>query len=393
MADGLAITLARPRVIGALAAQFRDLDLAEEAYDAAVEKLLKSGEEPANVASFLFVAGKRAAIDMLRRRKTQADYAASAAVTEPMADILTLPDAIADERLRLLFICCHPTLALEARAALALRTICGVEAEAIARAFLTKPATIYQRITRAKAKIAKAGIPFELPPRKDWPERVGAVLLTLEAAFGLSYAEGGAGEHSELGEDVERLAAMLVELVPDDPEVLGFAALVALARSREAARIDDDGVMVPLSEQDVTLWDAGRIARAQAWLDAAAAAGRTGRYQLMAAIQLTHARRLWSGKTDWAAIVRLYDALMALAPDDVVAINRAVAFSHLGEPEDALQLLPEAGKNFLPWQAARADLLARAGRYTEARVAYDAALKLASTAAQKTFLQGRRKRL
>ena len=366
---------ARPRVVAALAAQLRDLDAAEEAFAEAAERCLALAELPRDVAAWLFVAAKRRALDGIRKargevRALDALGADALAEVSDMADIVTLPEPIPDERLRLLFICCHPALGAEVRAGLALKVICGLPVSAIARLFVVSEPTMFQRLTRAKAKVREAGIAFELPPRKAWPERLGAVLLALELAFTAAYADAGGELAADVGEDlgaeVERLALLVAELLPDEPEALGLAALVLLARSRSAARIDAQGAMVPLSQQDVSRWDFARIEKARALMEAAARANRSGPCQVMAAIQLTHARRGFDGVVDWCAVLRLYDVLLALRPSPMVAISRALALAQTQGAEAGLAALDALPAERLalarPWHVARADLLAKAGR-------------------------------
>ncbi|MEL7691217.1 RNA polymerase sigma factor [Citromicrobium bathyomarinum] len=312
-----------------------------------------------------------------------------------MGDVIAFPEPIPDERLRLLFICCHPALALEARIALALRTICGVSVLRIARAFLVSEAAMYQRITRAKTKIKAAKIPFETPPPGEWAERVGAVLETLETALGIAYRDaGGGGDTEGLAPEVERLAELLAELMPEEAEALGLLAVVSVVRSRENARLDDKGSMVPLTEQDVARWDAVRIEAGRRALDRATALRTPGPMQTLAAIHLTHAMRLHHRSADWRTILRLYDMLLAMRPTPVVAINRAVALSRAHSPEDGLAAMDELDAktlaDFLPFHAARADMLARAGRGEQARAAYDAALALEPEPAEARFLAAQR---
>jgi RNA polymerase sigma-70 factor (ECF subfamily) len=389
---------ARPRVVAALAAQLRDLERAEEAFAEAAASCLALAEPPRDLAAWLFVAGRRRALDALRKSRGEARKAEALAEVTDMAEILHLPDPIPDERLRLLFICCHPGLAAEVRAALALKVICGLPVDAIARLFVVSEAAMFQRITRAKAKVREAGIAFELPPRRDWPARLEAVLLALELAFTAAYADAGGELSASLGDDlgaeVERLALLVAELVPDAPEALGLAALVLLARSREGARLDETGAMVPLSQQDARLWDFARIKQARGLMDRAATLGRSGPCQVMAAIQLTHARRAFDGGTDWSAVLRLYDVLLALRPSPMVALSRALVLAQVegaGAGLVALDALP-ADRLALarPYHAARADLLARAGKRDEARAALDAALALEPPRAERLFLEQRR---
>lgn len=397
MTAGSEIARARPRVIAALAAQLRDLDAAEDAFAEAAAAYLEKEVRADNPGAWLFTVAKRKAIDAMRRRDAEEKAADGAALVSDMADIIELPEAIPDERLRLIFICCHPAIALEARTALALKVICGLPVAEIARVFVASEPTMFQRITRAKAKVCDAGIDFELPPRRMWCERLDAVLLTLELAYTVAYQDAAAEraqiDGDELAGEVQRLADMLAELLPEEPEVLGLAALVNLARSREAARVEGEGAMVPLSEQDTASWDFDAIERARALLDSAATYGRTGPYQLMAAIQLTHARRAFDGATDWAAILKLYDALALLRPGPVTALNRALALARVEGPQaalDAIEGLP-VGKleNLRPYRAAKADLLARLERTDEAASAYRAVLELDPPRAERLFLEAR----
>jgi RNA polymerase sigma-70 factor (ECF subfamily) len=392
---------ARPRVVAALAASLRDLDSAEEAFADAAATCLALAEPPRDVAAWLYVAARRRAIDAIRKARAEARTADAMAEVSDMADILNLPEPIPDERLRLLFICCHPALAAEVRAALALRVICGLPVGAIARLFVVSEATMFQRISRAKAKVREAGIAFELPERRHWPERLDAVLLALELAFTAAYADAGGELSADIGEDlgaeVERLALLVAELLPQEPEALGLAALVLLARSRAGARLDAEGAMVPLSRQDAAKWDFARIERARAMLGRAAERGRSGPYQVMAAIQLTHARRAYDGAVDWGAVLRLYDVLLALRPSPMVALSRALALAQLQGAEAglaALDALPDQRLALArPWHVARADLLAKAGRAGEAVAALDAALALEPPRAERLWLERRRAQL
>jgi RNA polymerase sigma-70 factor (ECF subfamily) len=388
---------ARPRVVAALAAQLRDLDAAEDAFAEAAARALALAEPPRDVPAWLFVAARRRALDAIRKSAAEARSAEALAEVSAMADILSLPEPIPDERLRLLFICCHPALGPEARAALALKVICGLPVAAIARLFVVNEATMFQRITRAKAKVREGGIAFALPPRSAWAERLGAVLLALELAFTAAYADAGGELSAALGEDigseVERLALLVAELMPAEPEALAMAALVLLARSRAAARLDAAGAMVPLSEQDVRQWDFARIAQARRLLEQAGARGRSGPYQVMAAIQLTHARRAFDGAVDWRAVLRLYEVLLALRPSPMVALSRALALAQVDGAEAGLAALAALPAERLalarPWHAARADLLARAGRGEEAREALATALALGPPRAERLWLERR----
>jgi predicted RNA polymerase sigma factor len=391
-----AINDARPRVVAALAVHCRDLDLAEDAFAESAARCLQLKEPPAIVGAWLIVAGKRIIVDLIRRRQSEARAIEEAERTSDMtAELLEFSDPIEDERLRLIFICCHPAIAIEARVALALKVICGLPVAEIARVFLKTEPAMFQRITRAKRKVAEAGIPFELPPRSAWGERLEAVLLTLELAYTAAYQDAGAErtqiDGANAGEEVARLAALTAELLPEEPEVLGLAALIYLAKARQPARVDGKGAMVALSQQDTGLWDLAAIERARSWLDRAAKHGRTGPYQLMAAIQLTHARRAFTGETDWALILRLYDVLLRLRPGPVVALNRSVALANVEGAGAGLAALDEIDPAPLQsarlYFAARADLLAQLERTQEAATAYADALALDPPRAERLFLE------
>lgn len=393
MSSGSDIAHARPRVIAALAAHLRDLDAAEDAFAEAAATYLEKQVRADNPTAWLLTAAKRKAIDAIRKRDAEARAADGVALVSDMAEIIEFPEAVPDERLRLIFICCHPAIAVEARTALSLKVICGLPVAEIARVFVTSEPTMFQRITRAKAKIREAGIEFELPHRKYWPERLEAVLLTLELAYTVAYQDAAADKDSDLSAEVARLARILAELLPEEPEALGLAALVYLAKSRESARLDDDGAMVPLSKQDSRCWDRSMIEQARQWMEQAIPLDRPGPYQTMAAIQLTHARRAFDGETDWRAILKLYDRLLAMRANPVVALNRAVALSHIKGPEAglaAIEELPQAKlKPLRSYHVARADLLARLGRLEEAGAAFRIALGLSPSSAERLYLERR----
>ncbi|MEO1219972.1 MAG: DUF6596 domain-containing protein [Pseudomonadota bacterium] len=390
---------ARPRVVAALAVHCRSLDLAEDAFAESAAKCLQLEMAPDNVPAWLITVSKRWIVDTIRRQQTEARVIEDAERTADMsAEVLTFPEAIEDERLRLIFICCHPAIATETRVALALKVICGLPVAEIARVFLTSETTMFQRITRAKRKVAEAGIPFELPPRSAWGERLEAVLLTLELGYTVAYQDAAA-ERSQIdganaGDEVARLAALVAQLLPQEPEALGLAALIYLAMSRLPSRLDGEGAMVPLSEQDTALWDYTAIEQARLWLDDAAQLGQTGPYQIMASIQLTHARRGFGSPTDWQAVLRLYDALLQLRPGPVVALNRAVALAQVNGPEEGLAALQaiDASKlaNSRAYHAACAELLAQLERFEEADAAYAKALALDPPKAERLFLERRR---
>ncbi|MEL7197324.1 MAG: DUF6596 domain-containing protein [Pseudomonadota bacterium] len=394
-----ALQEARPQVIAALAAHLRDIDRAEDAFADACAAYLETHAAPRSLEAWLIAVGKRKAIDAIRKENAETRAIEAEAAVHPkesdMGEVIAFPDPIPDERLRLIFICCHPAIALEARAALALKVICGLPVVEIARVFVTSEQAMFQRITRAKAKIHDAGIAFELPQPKHWGERLEAVLLTLELAYTVTYQDAAFArpgiDSAQVSDDVERLSRMLAELCPKEPEVLGLAALVILAKSRDKARVDTNGVMVPLSEQDTGKWDVNRIESARDLLHNAARYEQPGPHQVMALIQLTHARRIYDELVDWDAIVELYDALALMRPSAIVALNRAVA---IGQRDGAAAGLLEFEK--LPskklatvrtYHTANADLQRRLGRQSAAIAAYRRALDLDPAPAEKRFLE------
>lgn len=397
---GRAISDARSRVVSALAARFRDLDLAEDAFsDAALTALaVWPADPPRDAAAWLWRAALRRGLDATRRARTRARALQDPPPPEPTPEDLAMlaDEPIPDERLRLIFVCCHPALAPEARAALTLKVVCGLSTERLARAFLVGEPAMLQRITRAKRKIAAAGVPFEVPARAAWAGRLGAVLATLEIAYVQAYEDAAlAGDAAGFGVEVLRLSGLLVELLPDDPEAVALAALVRFAEARRPARLDDAGAMVPLDQQDVRQWNARMIAEGARLLDRAAGEKSTGPYRIMAAIHGAHLARRESGSTPWPTIAALYDALILLRPGPVTAVNRAVALGMARGPDAGLAALAAIRTDrdlntWLPWHAARAGLCEQAGRSAEALAALDAALALEPAPAERLYLARRR---
>ena len=394
-----AVREAGGRVRAALAARFRDLDLAEEAFAEACLAALSAWSEtgpPRDPAAWLYTAASRRALDLIRRARVRAGLR-----PDPVAPVPT-PEEIAaeadqpipDERLRLIFVCCHPAVAPDARAALTLRLVCGLSTAEIAAAFLTTEPTLAQRLVRAKRKISEAGVPFEVPGRDAWPERMDAVLSTLEVAYAKAYEDAaGVGAHAEFAGEVLRLSALLADLAPEDREVHAFAALVRFAEARRPARLDETGAMLPLDEQDAALWDARLIGEGEALLRRATG-GPPGPRALQAAIHAAHCSRLRTGVTPWPDILALYDALLKLRPDPVVRLNRAVALAEAAGPQAGLAEVEALGgaqaERWLPWRAAQAHLLARLGLSDQARAAFDAALALDPAPAERLYLERRR---
>jgi RNA polymerase sigma-70 factor (ECF subfamily) len=396
---GQAIAAARPRVVAALAGRLRDLDLAEDAFaDASTAALVAwPNQAPRDPAAWLWRAALRRAIDAKRRAAVRDRAVLDLPEPEPTPEeaLMAAHQPIPDERLKLIFVCCHPALAPDSRAALTLKVVCGLSTERLARAFFVAEPAMLQRITRAKRKIAGAGVPFEVPARDAWPERLDAVLTTLEIAYAQAYEDAAlsAADTAPFATEILRLSGLLAELLPDEPEVLGLAALVRFAEGRRPARLDDAGAMVPPPEQDIGLWRRDLIAEAADLLDRAAALGHSGPRQILAAIHATHCARAETGATAWDSIAALYDVLVQLRPQAATAVNRAVAIGETRGAEAGLAELAKIGgmEGWLPYQAALAALSAKAGRRAEARAAYDAALELGPAPAERMYLEARRR--
>lgn len=382
------------RITAALAARFRDLDLAEEALAEACARAVSAwaAAPPANPAGWLYRVATRVALDSLRRSAVRDATTLPEPEPEPtVEDLMTAAPLIPDERLRLMFVCCHPAIHPDARAALTLRLVCGLSAQEIARAFLIAEPALLQRLTRAKRKIADAGVPFEVPGPDHWSERLDTVLSTLEVAYAHAHADGaGAGRHAGYAEEMLGITAALATMLPTEPEVLALAAAVRFAEARRPARVDSEGMMVPLADQDPRLWDAALIAQGRRYLaDVLAHPLRARGVQALIHAEWC-ARSSLADPAPWPAILTLYDALIARRDDPVTRLNRAVALAETSGPAIALEevdALSHAGlANYLPYHALRADLLARLGLADAARRAYDAALALAPADAERRWL-------
>ena len=377
-----------------------DIDLAEECVQDAYARALASWPRrgvPDRPGAWLTTVARRRAIDVLRRRATQ--DRSRPLLVEPAADLaeveLDLPE-IADDRLRLIFTCCHPALATEAQVALTLRLLCGLTTAEVARAFLVSESTMAARITRAKKKIAAARIPYQVPSIEELPERVDAVLTVVHLLFSTGHT-APAGADLVRRDLVERsldLARMLRTLLPDDADVAGLLALILLTDARRPTRVNDDGALVLLSDQDRGQWDHAAIHEGADLVRQALRRRPPGRFALMAAISAVHGQSPTWEATDWREIVGLYDLLIAIWPSPVVALNRAVAIGMADGSEAGLAALDELGAEPIlasyPYLAAsRADFLRRLGRTTEARLAYEEALMLCENAIERGFLTER----
>lgn len=393
------------RIFATLVRLLGDFDLAEEAlhdgFRAALEQWPKQGV-PSNPRAWLVSAGRFKAIDGIRRRARFETWDEAADAAEATADPALAwderdPDAEAleDDRLRLIFTCCHPALAPDAQAALTLREVCGLATEQIAAAFLVPAPTIAQRIVRAKSRIREARIPYQVPPVSELPERLDVVLRVVYLVFNEGYAasSGEALTRPDLSAEAIRLGRLLAELLPE-PEAIGLLALMLLHESRRAARSSAAGELVLLEAQDRSRWDAGLIAEGSALVTQALTSRRFGPYTLQAAIAAVHAQAADAAATDWAQIAGLYDVLLRAEPSPVVALNRAVAVAMRDGPAAGLSLIDgilASGQlaDYHLAHAARADLCRRLGRNAEARAAYQRALALARQAPERQFLERR----
>ena len=388
-----AITAARPQAIGALLRYFRDLDQAEEAFQEASLRALKSwpvNGPPRDPTAWLILVGRNAALDGVRRRSREAPLPPEEALTDledveaPLAERLD-GSQYRDDVLRLLFICCHPELPATQQIALALRIVSGLSVRQIARAFLVSEAAMEQRITRAKARIAGADVAFEAPGPAERAERLGTVAAMIYLVFNEGYSAPG-----ELCDEAIRLARLLLRLFPTEPELMGLCALMLLQHARAAARYDAEGEIVLLEDQDRSLWNGRMIAEGLALVDKAMRHGRPGSYQIQAAIAALHSRAKRPEDTDWAEIDALYGALERLQPSPVVTLNRAAALAKVAGPEAALAMIePLAPRlsGYFHFFGARGALLLQLGREAEAREAFGQAIALAHSPAEAAHIR------
>jgi RNA polymerase sigma-70 factor (ECF subfamily) len=393
------------RVVAGLARRFGDLDVAEEAaaeaFAVAVERWPRDGIPP-NPGGWLTTTATRRAIDRLRRESLRdAKYQAALMVHDDTPAEPTGP--VQDDRLRLVFTCCHPALAMEARVALTLRLLGGLTVAEIARAFFVQETAMARRITRAKGKIAAAHIPYRVPSAEDLRQRVTGVLAVVYLVFNEGYlaGEGDDAVRVDLSDEAIRLGRLLHDLLPDDGEVAGLLALMLLTDARRAARVSSTGELVTLDEQDRGAWDRDLLAEGRALVEerlrvVAAGGERPGRYQLLAAINLVHTDAPTARDTDWSRIVALYDAMARLDPSPVVRLNRAVAVAELDGPLVGLAEVDRLGdvlEGYHAFHVARAELLRRLGRSGESRTAYDRAIELTGNPGERAHLTRRRDQL
>ena len=385
------------KLVAFLAARTRDVAAAEDALSEAFAAALAEWPVkgcPQNPEAWLMTVARRRLIDGARHVRVHESASDDLRLIAESLDAIPDGSAMPDQRLALLFACAHPAIDAGVRAPLMLQVVLGLDAKAIASAFLSSPDAMAKRLVRAKQKIREAGIPFRIPEREELPARIDSVLDAIYAAFAEGWTDpaGTDAARRDLAEEALFLARLAAELLPEEAEALGLLALVLYAESRRRARRDASGEFVPLDAQDPLAWDIAMIEEAETLLRRACALGTIGRYQLEAAVQSAHVARCRSGQADWPAVVALYDALFALTRSPVVAINRALAIGETLGTEAALAALPDADERlgrYQPYWAARAALLARSGAVAQAREAYELAIGLERDDAIRRFLQRR----
>jgi RNA polymerase sigma-70 factor (ECF subfamily) len=396
-----ALTAARPQVLGALLRYFRVLDTAEDAFQEACLRAIKTWPvkgPPRDPAAWLIFVGRNFALDEVRRRNKQTELPPDEELVsdpeDPQEELAERLDAshYRDDILRLLFVCCHPELPASQQVAVALRIVSGLTVKEIARAFLVSESAMEQRITRAKARITAAEVPFDTPGAPERAERLAAVATMIYLIFNEGYSASGGNAHvrGSLCEEAIRLGRLLLRLFPSEPEIMGLLALLLLQHARASARLDAEGAIVLLEDQDRSLWDRELIAEGLALVEKALRHGRVGAYQVQAAIAAVHAHATHAADTDWAEIDRLYQILETVQPSPVVTLNRAVAVSKVSGPAEALKMIePLAAKlgGYFYFYGLKGALLTQLGRNEEARVDFDRAISLANTAAEAAHIR------
>jgi len=394
----IALTAARPQAVGALLRYFRDLDLAEEAFQDACLRALRvwpKNGPPRDPTAWLILVGRNAALDGVRRNRRLEPLSSEEAISDtddveaPLAERLDAAD-YRDDVLRLLFVCCHPDLPHTQQIALALRIVSGLSVEQIARAFLVSDTAMEQRITRAKARIAKARLPFETPGPAERSERLAAVAAMTYLIFNEGYSAGLESARARFCDEAIRLARMLLRMFPTDPEIMGLTALMLLQHARSRARLDKAGEFILLDEQDRSLWDQRQIAEGLALIDKAVRHRQSGPYQIQAAIAALHARAARPNDTDWKQIEALYSAFDRMYPSPVVKLNRAVAVSKVSGSAAALEMIEPLASDlasYFYYHGVKGAFLSQLNRKDEARVAFNQAIALAKSPAEATHIR------
>ena len=384
------------RCVAILVRVFGDIDIAEdavqEAFAIAAQKWPVDGMPP-NPGGWITTTARNRALDRLRRESSREDRQAQAVLLHAEGEPLEEVGAVRDDRLRMIFTCCHPALAPSAQVPLTLRLLGGLQTEEIARAFLVPEPTMAQRIVRAKKKIRDARIPYRVPESHELPDRLRPVLAVLYLIYneGHTASSGESLVRTDLCAEAVRLARLLAELMPDEPEVVGLLALLLLTDARRPARVAADGSLVLLADQDRSLWDRGLIAEGQDLVRACLRRNQPGPYQIQAAIAAVHSDAVHASDTDWAQILALYDQLMVVQPSDVVALNRAVVIAEIDGAATALSVVDALDlETYVPFHVVRADLLKQLGKNDAAVSAYDRAIELSTNEAERAFLESQR---